>query len=185
MCGSGPGGYGTGQNVSGKRLHQWRGTAQARKSDWWVFVIQFHVCSALMRRDKVGAISAALSDWFELQLLALFPCFFLGLLRFLYSTDYDHASVLQGLVSWPMRSQHLTIEFVAGKFASSEVEINVYARSILKLRMEEGFLHRGRLWDDVLTFDAPEGTVAQGVGGGFPCQAGQFARFTKTCFELS
>lgn len=75
-----------------------------------------------------------------------------------------------------------TWQLFAGKCESSEVEINAYARSILKLRMDEGFLHHGGIWDDVLKFDAPEGTVAQGVGGGWPCQAGQFSRCSKNCF---
>lgn len=50
--------------------------------------------------------------------------------------------------------------------------------------MDEGLLHHGGIWDDVLKFDAPEGTVAQGVGGGWPCQAGHFARCPKNCFRV-
>ncbi len=39
--------------------------------------------------------------------------------------------------------------------------------------MNEGFLHKGGLWDDVTKFEASPETEAEGCGGGFPCQAWQ------------
>ena len=57
--------------------------------------------------------------------------------------------------------------------SNAKVEINTYARSVLRSRINEGFLHPGQIWEDVTEFKASPETEAEGCGGGFPCQAGQ------------
>ena len=57
--------------------------------------------------------------------------------------------------------------------SNAKVEVGTYARSVLRSRINEGFLHPGQIWEDVTEFVASPETEAEGCGGGFPCQAGQ------------
>ncbi|CAK9008254.1 FO synthase subunit 1 [Durusdinium trenchii] len=48
----------------------------------------------------------------------------------------------------------------------NQVELNAYARAILDIRMREGFLHQGGIWEDVRTFRAPSGISCGGAQEG-------------------
>lgn len=55
-------------------------------------------------------------------------------------------------------------------WATGYVEINHFAREVLKKRMDEGFLHKADIHDDIRTLKVSNETEAEGCGGGFPCQ---------------
>ena len=63
------------------------------------------------------------------------------------------------------------------------MEINEFAQLVLRKRMQEGLLHRGRVHSDVTTFQVSEDTEACGVGGGFPCQVSY--RILELCMFIS
>ena len=77
--------------------------------------------------------------------------------------------ILPQFVKFCIRQQYCSGRIFERTF---KVEIDPYARSVLRSRMEDGLLHPGKIWDDVEQFKAPAGTKAVGCGGGFPCQAG-------------
>ena len=51
------------------------------------------------------------------------------------------------------------------------MEIDQDCREVIAARMREGYLHQAEIWKDVSEFQASPDTLAQGCGGGFPCQA--------------
>lgn len=56
----------------------------------------------------------------------------------------------------------------------SEVECNEYCRKVLLQRQAENLLPACKVHNDVCTLKGPDvqNSGAEGVGGGFPCQAG-------------
>lgn len=64
------------------------------------------------------------------------------------------------------------------------VEINEYARNVLRARQDDGCLEPFPIWDDVTTFDGrPWAGLVDVVSGGFPCQDIAVGSSTKTGIE--
>lgn len=52
-----------------------------------------------------------------------------------------------------------------------QVESNPYCRDVLASRMEEGYLSKGKVYDDITTYQPTgEEQASDGLMGGFPCQ---------------
>jgi len=64
------------------------------------------------------------------------------------------------------------------------VELNEYARNVLRARQDDGCLEPFPIWDDVTTFDGrPWAGLVDVVSGGFPCQDIAVGSATKTGIE--